>query len=431
VQNSKKAVRRYCLFIFLLTMAVLNDTIRSDRYPFMEEKRMTVQQSTLILLIKSALTGESYVLPEGFELGEVFQIAKKHGVNLMAYYGAVNCGIDENIEAMHDQLMRAYKSVCFSEKQMSEARRILDEFEAHGVDHMPLKGVLLKQLYPHPEMRRMGDADILVKSEQYETFSAIMKELGYEELTESDHEFIWEKGKLCIELHKRLIPSYNKDYYGYFGDGWKLAKPIDETSFRYKMDSNDEFVYLFTHFSKHYRDSGIGIRHLTDLWVYQNSHPELDSGYIRAELEKLQLLEFYDNVSRTLEAWFGDYQGDEKTELITKVVFLSGEYGQAQNSKLSGVLKTVQGGKSVQAVKRNCLMRVLFPDYSAMCTFFPILRKAPILLPFMWCIRLFMKVFQIKRVRNYANKQLAFEADDVTKYKESLNYVGLNFNFSE
>jgi len=51
-----------------------------------------------------------------------------------------------------------------------------------------------------------------------------MADLGYEELYESDHELVWNHDLMRIELHKRLIPSYNKDYYQYYGDGWQLAK---------------------------------------------------------------------------------------------------------------------------------------------------------------------------------------------------------------
>ncbi len=85
----------------------------------------------------------------------------------------------------------------------------------------------------------------------------LMISLGYTEGVESDHEYNWQKGSTHIELHDRLIPSYNRDYYAYSGEGWQLAKTVSNASLEHKMSAEDEMIYLFTHFAKYCRDSGI------------------------------------------------------------------------------------------------------------------------------------------------------------------------------
>ena len=50
-----------------------------------------------------------------------------------------------------------------------------------------------------------------------------------------------------------------------FGDGCRFA--THKNGFCYAMSERDEFMFVFSHFVKHYRDSGIGCRHVTDLWV--------------------------------------------------------------------------------------------------------------------------------------------------------------------
>ena len=77
-------------------------------------------------------------------------------------------------------------------------------FEKNGIAHMPLKGILMKQLYPRPDMRIMGDADILIRVEQYEKIKPLLEELGFAEKLESDHELIcrcrynlYQANKLC------------------------------------------------------------------------------------------------------------------------------------------------------------------------------------------------------------------------------------------
>ena len=58
-------------------------------------------------------------------------------------------------------------------------------------------------------MRTMGDADILIKTEQYERIVPIMNRLGYLPGVESNHEYVWDKkNMLHVELHKMLIQSY-------------------------------------------------------------------------------------------------------------------------------------------------------------------------------------------------------------------------------
>ena len=58
------------------------------------------------------------------------------------------------------------------------------------------------------------------------------------------------------------------------------------------MTPEDEFIYLFTHFAKHYRDGGIGCRYVVDLWVFLRNNPTMDPEKIKRELDKLQLREF-------------------------------------------------------------------------------------------------------------------------------------------
>ena len=392
---------------------------------------MTELQSTLILLIKSALTGEPYRLPAGTDLAEVFQVAKYHGVDVIAYYGGLLCGVDKRHPVMQEETLRVYSSISVSETQLSAIRKIKDALEVHGVAHMPLKGVHLKKMYPHTEMRRMGDADILIDCSKYEIVRGFMQEFGYTEKYESDHEIVWSKKTVTIEFHKRLIPSYNKDYYQYFGDGWKLARPLEGYTCRYRMNPEDEMIYLFTHFAKHYRDSGIGIRHIVDLWVYRKHNPKLDETYIRKELQKLQLLEFYDNITRTLRVWFENCPQDEKTEYITQFIFTSGEFGRSHISNLSSALKYAQNGQSEQSIKRRRALRTIFPTYAEMSIKYKVLRKWPILLPVMWLVRIYRKVFIKKRAQRFIDRQKNVNISKISEYQQSLNYVGLDFHFSE
>lgn len=390
---------------------------------------MDALQRGIITLLRSGLTGEKLPLPEGFSMEAACPQILRHGILTMAYDGAVLCGIEKKLPVMQTLFQGYVKALMQSEKQMQMLKRICTAFDAAGVNYMPLKGSNLKAIYPRPELRLMGDADILIRAEQYEIIRPIMLELGLREQVESDHELIWSDRALLVELHKRLIPSYNKDYYRYFGDGWQLAKRRDGT--RYSMTHEDEYIYLFTHFAKHYRDGGIGCRHIVDLWVYRKAYT-LDEIYIAAELEKLQLLEFERNIRDVLAVWFENAATTEKSEFITAFIFRSGNWGDRESHALSLGTKNAAIAGSIERGKLLKLVQSVFPKASALQNRYPILKKHPALLPVFWPVRwVTALLFRRDSLRRQYEELQMTSADAVQTYQQALNYVGLDFHFKE
>ena len=388
---------------------------------------MNKLQRGVIDIVYSALTGEKISLPENFDFSKGVKIARRHKIEVMFYYGALNCGFGQDEPLMQELFALVCGNVAVNEQQIYSVKEIFSAFDEQEIDYLPLKGVVLKNIYPKSEMRSMGDADILIKTEQYELIKPIMLKLGYTEITESDHEFIWKKQNIHIELHKRLVPSYNKDYYSYFRDGWSLAKLKNGPS--YSMTDKDQLIYLFTHFAKHYRDAGIGIKHMTDLWVYRKSKPLLDEKYIKKELAALQLYDFYVNIINTLAVWFDGKEAGEKTDFITEVIFNSGVYGTCDKHAISEAVKI---SKSTNKVKTRKVFKLIFSPYKDMCMKYPFLKKAPFLLPIMWIHRILTTIlFKGDRIKAQARAIDQMSAENINNYQQSLNFVGLDFNFKE
>ena len=391
---------------------------------------MNSLQRGVTAIIYSALTGQKMSLPEDLNFSECVKIAKRHRIEVMFYHGALNCGFEQSAPAMKELFMSACKSIVLSEQQSYAFAELLRAFDIHKIDFMPIKGIVLKGLYSNPQMRSMGDLDILIKTEQYDKIKPVMQALGYAEVGESNHELIWHRQNIRIELHKRLIPSYNKDYYAYFGDGWQLAKKNDGTY--YSMTDEDMLIFLFTHFAKHYRDGGIGLRHMTDLCVYRKSKPDLNEEYINNELKSLQLYEFYVNIINTLGVWFDGRKSDEKTDYITDFIFKSGIYGTEKAHILSEAVKMSKSVKSAKNVRIKKFFRRMFLPYKDMCDNYPFLKRIPLLLPFMWIYRLFTAVlFKGDRIKFDIQSIKLMTEENIKKYQDALNFVGLDFNFKE
>lgn len=388
---------------------------------------MNETQIGIISIIKSAITGEKAVLTKDFDWQNAIKAVKKHQIAPLIYYGIINSGISISEDLLSVLENITCQCIALNHNQIFGLENIYKAFNESSIEYMPIKGAVIKKLYPKPEMRSMGDADILIKTEQYGTIKQIMLKLGYTEIIESDHELIWNKSNIHIELHKRLIPSYNKDYYAYFGDGWRLAK-IKNGS-RYSMTDEDQMIYLFAHFAKHYRDAGIGIKHMTDLWVYRKSKPQLDEKYIKKELTSLQLYDFYVNIINTLSVWFENRESDEITDFITEVIFNSGVYGRGEAHILSDAVKI---SKTTNNVKIKKYVKLTFLPYRSMCIKYPFLKRAPFLLPIMWVYRIITALlFKGDRIKSQKKTIDQISAESINNYQNALNFVGLDFNFKE
>lgn len=385
---------------------------------------MTVCQEGIITLIKSAVNKRKYCLPEGFSLTEALGTIEKHNIFTLAYYGAVNCGYDKATNEMQYLFARMCAQLSVDTRQQAEFTAVFDAFEADGIDYMPLKGMILKSLYPDTAMRAMGDADFLVKSSQAELASKKLKELGYKYSHENDHESVWLKDIFVIDLHKALMSKKTKDFYIHFENVWGNAKCIDGKH-RCEMRAEDFYLFTFTHFTKHYITSGIGLKHMTDLWVLRSAN-ELDSEYVGRELKKLKLFEFHTNVVKTLEVWFGTAKASEVTDFITTVIFESGEFGVREKSKIGALLREENEEVSVKKIKRRKFLSVVFLPMSYMREKYKVLQKLPVLLPVMWVVRLFDVVFnKRKALKNFVQRQSDTSKEKIEAYRNDLRFVGL------
>lgn len=387
---------------------------------------MDITQQGLIALMKSALTGKSQPLPEAFSLTELHPLISSHHINAQIYQGAVLCGISRS-EPVMQQLFRDYcKALLRSEGQVEAFTTISRAFEENGIDYLPLKGCKLKALYPKPELRTMSDADILIRLEQRPQIQQIMEELGFQEKKETDHEWVWTNRQLFVELHKHLIPSYNEDFYAYFGKGWQLA--VNRDGHCYSMRVEDEMLFLFTHFTKHYRDGGIGCRYVADLWMYLQAHPELDMDYLEVELRKMRLWEFFCNIRQLINVWFEDGQSDEKIDFITDVIFASGSWGKIEDRTISVGVRE-KGKTGAIRSKMVYLRKIAFPNTNMLKSKYTVLQKAPWLLPAVWLYRPFYKVAkERKSLMRHQDMLQKLTPENLQTRQDALNYVGLDYH---
>lgn len=390
------------------------------------------QQQGLLLLVRSAMLRKPEKLPEAFSLAKLISLIERQQITSIALEGALLCGISPDLPEMQALIEKSCALYSLSSCQMEEIKKICIEFDDNQIDYLLLKGINLKEYYPEPHMREMSDADILIRIAQYEKIKPILRKNGFVAGQESDHELHWDKPALHLELHKRLVPSNNRLYFTYFQNIWNRAFRISDSKSQYVLSKEDELIFYVVHFAKHYRDGGIGTKHLTDLWLFMKNNREIDTDYITSELNKLSLSDFFNNLCATLQVWFGNRELDEKTEMITKVILSGGAYGRAGAQYIASAARYSASSGSTKRGRMRRFQYLFCPPFEAMCRLYPILKKMPVLLPFVWVFRwIHALIFKGNTVKMRYAEAKSVTPQVIEDYKKKLLLVGLSFDNKE
>ncbi len=391
---------------------------------------MNVLESQIIHIIKKALFNDFEYTPDvSAPWDQIFELGTSHNIIPTLAEGILSLPLDNSIKDKFATEYRRQALIHFG--QMQRLSAITIAFDKCGIDYMLLKGKNLKELYPKPEMRVMGDFDILINLGQYDKIQSTLSGLGLSKVLESDHEIIWKDSTFAfVELHKRLFPSYNPDFCEYFGTGWERAKKQNDQSNAFSLKKEDEYIFVFTHLAKHYRDGGIGIRHMLDIYLFSLKNPDMDNCYIEAELKQLGLLDFHKSIRHTLSVWFEDNGPSEISDLVTRRIFESGSYGSETEKIKSSALRSSNRYKTNIGAKIGVFLKATFPHLKVMKGSFPVLNTVPVLLPFMWLVRIFKGViFKQKALKNVIAKIKSIDSDVLQSYQAELFKVGLNDKF--
>ena len=128
---------------------------------------LSVFEKGIIELTKCALKGGVPSIEEGFSFEDAYIYGQKRQIVPLLFYGAM--GLDGFMDTEVGK--KFFKSTMnlsyFCAEQSAAVQSVVDAFKVNKVQHLVLKGTILRDLYPYPEMRLMSDADILIKEKEY------------------------------------------------------------------------------------------------------------------------------------------------------------------------------------------------------------------------------------------------------------------------
>lgn len=313
---------------------------------------------------------------EQIDLAALYRAAKRHSLLSMT-----SCALEQVMKLPQDFYEAKKTAMLRLALYDIERKSILAQMDEAGIWYLPLKGILLKELYPKTSMREMTDNDILCDSTKSDEIRQLMESKGYSCILfgKTNHDVYTKPPSLDFEMHRALFnEKENRTYYDYFLQiKDRLIKDKDNLC-GFQMTHEDFYLYLICHLHMHYASMGIGLRSLLDIYVFnQRFYPTLQHAYLQTELQKLELADFEAMVRTLSDKLFTGQRLDEKETKELQYFYGSGSSGTYKNYYTSRLGKDDSGRAKLGYYSKRVWMKP-----SKMKERYPVLQKHMVLYPF-------------------------------------------------
>ncbi len=383
---------------------------------------MTTEQ-VLIALLRAVLHGERFCEPLSFTaFRAVYKLAGKHDLAHLVYYAAEAGGVlpTPSDDAERVFLERAATMMTAAQyryiKSDAELQHIGTVLEKADIDYMPMKGAVLRTLYPEPWMRTSCDIDILVRESDLNRAVEVLTADGFTtDGVRNYHDVLLRCDGVNLELHHNLLERMPKS-------DAVLETVWEHTANRghYHLETPAFFLYHhIAHMAHHFIGGGCGIRTVMDLWLLLHN-----SQYAAADvmdlLQEGGLSVFGEQMCLLADCWFGDGEPDEQMRRVEQFVLHGGAFGSGEQRYASG---------AARHGKKGMAWRVMFMPYEDLKHLYPKLDGKPHLTwYYQWC-RILTRLKQgrgggaVDRI-----KKVGEQTDDAVKQMQAfLSSVGLYY----
>lgn len=321
----------------------------------------------------------------------------------------------------------AYYSALFeSTVRCSKFLKLSEFLSENKIEHMPVKGYYIRELYPVKELRSFGDIDILIHEKDRKRCDSLMKSLGYTVKNDWEPTYSYIKDDEYYEIHTNLFDVRLKDRADmteYFSSAWLHAKK--DSGLRFVPDTEFHLIYIICHLAKHLSTGGAGIRMYLDVALYILRYDSVISWErTEEEFKKLGLERFFHTVLSAVNEWFYvkascDFEnfGEELSELL-EFTLESDIFGHSRDNsaiKLRGEERS----------KKRTALKILFPPAEQLENRYTFLKRSRILLPLAWIVRVFKNFGLIpKKIKELVNLKKA-EISEVESFDSFMREIGL------
>ena len=327
------------------------------------------------------------------------------------------------MQKYYQMLFKAFGSFLSKDLQQQVIiEQLKDIFNQKKIEHIFLKGTHLKSLYPKSYMRGMGDIDVIVKLDRFNDARKALEANNYKftSATSHHHSYVSIEG-IDVELHQSITSIVEYENKTFLKDIWNHVVQIDQ--YTYGLKHEFEYVYLLTHLVRHIRTSGVGIRSLLDIYIYEQAYKEVIDYHLLDQYLKASNLKVFNYKVKHLNHIFTNQSSPDGDDMNTiNFITSSGIHGTGTEHDLY-VSKRTHEQTRLKKSKFRFLLGEVFPSRARIQESYPYLKKHPYLLPWSWFIRLFKQFFKVK---NTKKRLKAVTSDEnVDRVKSVYDYLGL------
>lgn len=313
---------------------------------------MNKSQKVVINLLSHAIRGQKYQLDinENINWNKVIEEANEHSVKGLIYTAINNTN---NIKSIDKKILEDLKKTTFFSgiyqiNHIKQISKVLNEFNREQIQVVALKGLIVREFYPHPEQRTMGDADIIVKYEELDKVINILKTLGYTASSNKCHHHITfeHNNHLCIEIHWTLGNGKFFDSVKSIETNiWETCIPVNIGGVSaFSLSLEDIALHLITHMVNHIKGYGFGIRQLCDLVVLVEKQGHLiDWDLFNKKVKECNIIKFASVIFRICNKLFNmeipskayiENIDEENMNIFIDEIFSNGVFGKRHDYKL-------------------------------------------------------------------------------------------------
>lgn len=376
-------------------------------------------------LLRSQLCGEA--LSEDIkaaiseqELHRLYKISKIHDIaHIIASALQANSLLENDSEIGKKFQKSQVVALLRNEKMKAELSSIKKVFEEDGIEHIPLKGAVIRELYPSDWMRTSCDIDILVKEEELDrAVKALESKLEYEVRGVRDfHDIsLFSKSGVHLELHFNILEN-RESIDALLGSAWEFA--VKESNYSYRFTNEFLIFHALAHMSYHFTTGGCGIRPYIDLFLLKK-HLEFDESKLVEMCDECGIKKFYEVSSALSDAWLAHGEYDGLLYEVERFILKGGVYGDIENGVAAGNART--GGRFKYALQR------IFQPYDVIKQKYPILKKHKWLTPVYEVRRWFSLLLRGKAARSLKelNTNNSVSQEKINAMRDLLGKMELN-----
>jgi len=353
---------------------------------------MTPEYQEFLNILSLSLHGEGDSIDSQKDWDYIYKEGKAHAIIPLLVGSIPNADWGDNLNSA----LSIYAGNTQTFYELLDEQDKLDKIlSSKDIKYAVIKGTSAAMYYPNPELRSMGDIDLLIEKFRFPEIQKLLEDQGYtlvEGLNESHrHIELQSPDGVIVEPHIKFSYSNNKAQNDYLDD--LLGETINNITAQeflghqmYFLPELENGIVLISHINQHIGD-GLGLRQIID-WMYyverivtddfwnQQLAPQLNNlGFTKLAITVTAMCSKYLGLQSDA-SWYKSMLNDEVVDELTEYVMNHGNFGR----------KDFEGNQSIEVIrlfKENPFKGLVYAQKRGEVTWVR-LRKHKWLKPFAW-----------------------------------------------